>query len=199
MNPLTGLVNQLKKFPGVGQKSAERLAFYLISISNSEVEKLASEMLLTKKNIRYCEDCFNISFEKKCSICTSFQRDKSKLCIVAEPKDIYALEKSNAYNGIYHVLGGLISPLDNIDPESLRINELIARIKQHPFEEIILAINPSVEGDTTTMYLLSILKPFNIKYSKLAHGLPMGANIDYTDEITLKQAINGRTEVSDTS
>ncbi len=196
MNPLTGLINQLKKFPGVGQKSAERLAFYLISISKNEVEQLTSEIILTKKNICYCESCFNISFEKICSICSSTSRDKTKLCIVAEPKDIYALEKSNAYNGIYHVLGGLISPLDNIEPESLRINELVVRIKNNTFNEIILAINPSVEGDTTTMYLLSILKPFNIKYSKLAHGLPMGANIDYTDEITLKQAINGRTEVS---
>ena len=196
MNPLTGLVNQFKKFPGVGQKSAERLAFYILSISQHEVNQLTSEITLTKKNIRYCQTCYNISFEPTCFICSNSTRDKQKLCIVADPKDIFSLEKSNAYNGLYHVLGGLISPLDNIDPESLRINELLSRIKEHSFNEIILAINPSVEGDTTSMYLISLLKSFKIKYTKLAHGLPMGANIDYTDEITLKQAITGRTEIA---
>lgn len=196
MNPLTGLVNQFKKFPGVGQKSAERLAFYILSISQHEVNQLTSEITLTKKNIRYCRICYNISFEPTCFICSNSTRDKQKLCIVADPKDIFSLEKSNAYNGLYHVLGGLISPLDNIDPESLRINELLSRIKEHSFNEIILAINPSVEGDTTSMYLISLLKSFKIKYTKLAHGLPMGANIDYTDEITLKQAITGRTEIA---
>lgn len=196
MNPLTGLVNQFKKFPGVGQKSAERLAFYILSISQHEVNQLTSEITLTKKNIQYCRTCYNISFEPTCFICSNPTRDKQKLCIVADPKDIFSLEKSNAYNGLYHVLGGLISPLDNIDPESLRINELLSRIKEHSFNEIILAINPSVEGDTTSMYLISLLKPFKIKYTKLAHGLPMGANIDYTDEITLKQAIAGRTEIA---
>lgn len=195
MNPLTGLVNQFKKFPGVGQKSAERLAFYILSISQHEVNQLTSEITLTKKNIQYCRTCYNISFEPTCFICSNSTRDKQKLCIVADPKDIFSLEKSNAYNGLYHVLGGLISPLDNIDPESLRINELLSRIKEHSFNEIILAINPSVEGDTTSMYLISLLKSFKIKYTKLAHGLPMGANIDYTDEITLKQAIAGRTEI----
>ncbi len=196
MNPLTGLVNQFKKFPGVGQKSAERLAFYILSISQHEVNQLTTEITLTKKNIRYCRICYNISFEPTCFICSNSTRDKQKLCIVADPKDIFSLEKSNAYNGLYHVLGGLISPLDNIDPESLRINELLSRIKEHSFNEIILAINPSVEGDTTSMYLISLLKSFKIKYTKLAHGLPMGANIDYTDEITLKQAITGRTEIA---
>ena len=156
---------------------------------------MSSIMTQTKKNICYCKNCYNISFTEICSICTDPNRDKEKLCIVADPKDIYAIERSDAYNGQYHVLGGLISPLDNIEPDSLRINELVQRIQKDTFNEVILAINPSVEGDTTSLYIMSILKQFNIRYSKLAHGLPMGAHIDYTDEITLKQAITGRTAI----
>ncbi len=196
MNPLTGLINQLRRFPGIGQKSAERLAFYLISLSKTEVDSIAETMKTTKHNIQYCQTCFNLSFDSLCFICKDSTRDQKTCCIVAEPKDIYAIERAQAYKGTYHVLGGLISPLDNITPESLRISELLKRLNQTPFSEIIFAINPSVEGDTTTLYLSSLIEKYNIKHTKLAHGLPMGANIDYTDEMTLKQAITGRTTVT---
>ncbi|MDC0036774.1 recombination mediator RecR [bacterium] len=195
MNPLEPLVNQLKKCPGLGEKSAQRIAFFLISISQGNVDAMAKTMVETRANIRYCDTCFNISFEARCHVCKNPKRDAQTLCIVAEPKDIFAIERTGSYQGIYHVLGGLLSPLDGIQPESLRIKELIQRIGNDTFKEIVFAINPTVEGDSTVMYISSLLEPFHVNCTRLAYGLPMGSDIDYADEVTLSKAISARREL----
>ena len=196
MNPLEPLINELKKCPGIGEKSAQRIAFHFLSTDTKNVEKLASTLVSSRKSIRYCQTCYNISLNDNCHICNNHQRNKTTLCIVAEPKDVFAIEKTNAYKGLYHVLGGLISPLDGIQPESLRIHELIQRVKTTPFKEILFAINPTIEGDTTSMYISSILEPLNLNLTKLAYGLPMGSDIDYADEITLTKAISARSAIT---
>ena len=194
-NPLKELIQELTILPGIGPKSAEKLAFFFLSITKNDVQKFCSILSKTRENIRYCELCFNISFSNVCSICQDAERDKHQLCIVAEPKDIYALEKTK-YPGLYHVLGGLISPIDGIHPEVLRIKELEQRLKKEPIKEIILAINSSIEGETTILYLVKFLEQFQIPLTRLAHGLPMGADIEYIDEITLGKAFQGRVKIS---
>ncbi len=196
MNPLDPLIQELKKWPGIGEKSAQRLAFFLLSLKQNDVTKMAHTMVDTRDSIKYCKDCFNISLHDQCHICSSTKRDRASLCIVAEPKDIFAIEKTHAYTGIYHVLGGLISPLDGVHPESLRIKELIQRIQNNTFHEVLFAINPSIEGDSTSLYLTSLLEPFKLNITKLAYGLPMGSDIDYADEITLTKAISARREIT---
>ena len=195
MNPLEPLIKELKKWPGIGEKSAQRVAFHLLSTDIHSVTHLANTLVSLRKTIRYCDTCFNISLNNLCHICTDTKRNKSLLCIVAEPRDVFAIEKTQAYKGLYHVLGGLISPLDGIQPETLRIQELIARLKTNSFDEILFAINPTVEGDTTQMYLSSILEPLNLNLTKLAYGLPMGSDIEYADEITLTKAISARRKI----
>ena len=192
MNPLEPLITQLKKWPGIGEKSAQRLAFFLLSMPSHDVKKMGNTMIESKENIRYCNTCFNISLHEQCHICSNPKRDQNTLCIVAEPKDIFAIERTHAFHGLYHVLGGLISPLDGIQPESLRINELCSRLKQDNYTELLFAINPSVEGDTTLLYLKSILSPFNLTCTRLAYGLPMGSDLDYADDVTLTKAISAR-------
>jgi recombination protein RecR len=194
-SPLKPLVTELKQLPGVGEKSAQRLAFFLLSISKDRVDKIAKQMSDTRSDIKYCETCFNISLETICHICKNPGRDKDLLCIVAEPKDIFALEKTHEFKGTYHVLGGLISPIDGVHPEALRIPELLERLRQQSFKEIILAINPTIEGDTTVLYLHSVLKQLKLSVTKLAYGLPVGADIDYADELTLQRAFTGRRDV----
>ena len=197
MNPLVPLISALKRLPGVGEKSAQRIAFFLLSVPEREVEHIASSMVHTRKAVKYCSVCFNISFEQQCHVCRDDTRIKDNLCIVAEPKDVFAIERTGAYKGMYHVLGGLISPLDGIQPESLRIKELVERLRQTTFTEVFFAINPTVEGDTTVMYISSILAPFKLNLTKLAFGLPMGSDIDYADEITLTKAISARREIDE--
>ena len=196
MNPLSDLVSVFQTFPGIGEKTAERLAFFTISLPSKQIKNMTETMRTTKERIRFCECCYNISFEEQCFICKDQQRNNDLLCVVAEPKDIIAIERAGIFTGVYHVLGGLISPLDNIHPETLRIKELKIKIQAKSFKEVILAINPTVEGDTTIMYLSKILNNSSITFSKLAHGLPMGADIDYTDQITLKNAIEGRQKIT---
>ena len=191
-SPLSGLVSQFKKLPGIGEKSALRLAFFILSMSDSDVQAFSHELIDTKQSIQYCSNCYSISRSEICHICSDSTRDSSRLCVVSEPQDVFSLEKTNSYKGVYHVLGGLISPLDGVHPEMLRIPELVARLKKGSYNEVILAINPTVEGDATVMYLQAILKSFNLNLSKLAHGLPMGADIDYADELTLQKALEGR-------
>ena len=192
MNPLEPLISQLKRLPGIGDKSAQRLAFFLLSISEKEVEKMATTMLSTRKKIVYCQSCYNISLESTCYICLDDNRIQDKICIVSEPKDIFALERTGAYKGVYHVLGGLISPLDGVHPESLRIKELVQRLQEKSYNEVIFAINPTVEGDATILYLSAILESLKLTITKLAYGLPMGSDIDYADEMTLAKAISSR-------
>lgn len=196
MNPLEPLIASLKQLPGVGDKSAQRLAFYMLGMSKKDIEAMASVMTQTREKIVYCQSCFNISLTDTCYICTDHKRLQQAICIVSEPKDIFAMERTGVYKGLYHVLGGLISPLDGVHPESLRIKELIQRLQENNFEEVIFAINPTIEGDATIMYLSSILESLNLRITKLAYGLPMGSDIDYADEITLAKAISARSIIT---
>ena len=192
-NPLTPLIAQLSKLPGVGQKSAQRLAFFFLSLPKPDVSEFASVLTNTRTHIQYCQRCHNISLSTTCFVCADPKRLAHQLCVVAEPKDIFAIERMMTYKGLYHVLGGVISPLDGIHPEALRIPELLYRLKNDAISEIILAINPTIEGDATVLYLTHILKEFNVSKSKLAYGLPAGADMDYADDLTLRKAFSGRT------
>lgn len=190
--PLARLVGELEKLPGIGPKSAQRVAFYLLRIPQDEARQLADAILEVKERITTCSVCFNFTDQPVCDICRSDRRDRGLLCVVAEPRDLMAMERTNEFTGRYHVLGGVISPMEGIGPEMLRIRELIERIQQDEVREVILATNPTVEGDTTAMYLARLIKPFGTRVSKIAFGLPMGGDLDYADQATLVQALEGR-------
>ncbi len=192
---IASLIEHFQKFPSVGPKSAQRMAFYLLRMPKSEVEKFAQSMLDAKENTKTCEICFNLSSTSPCEICTSSQRDKSTICVVAETKDLIAIEKTNEYKGLYHVLQGLISPMDGIGADDIRIKELLNRLTDENVREVILALSPSVEGEATSLYLNKLIKPFGIKISRIAFGLPVGADLEYADEITIAKAIEGRREI----
>ena len=181
--------------PGVGPKSAQRLAFYVLQASDGEIKGLIDALQETKKKVGYCSNCFNISVEDPCEICGDENRDRTKICVVALSQDLIAIEKTREYNGHYHVLGGVISPLDGIGPENLRIKELLKRITKD-VKEVILALNPTVEGEATIIYLTRLLKPLGVKMTRIAYGLPVGSDIDYADEVTLTKSFEGRREVS---
>lgn len=190
------LIEHFQKFPSIGPKSAQRMAFYLLRMPLSEVEKFAKAMLDAKLNTKSCQVCYNISTESPCEICTSNKRDRSVICVVSETKDLIAIEKTNEYKGLYHVLQGLISPMDGIGADDIRIKELLNRLASEEVQEIILALSPSVEGEATSLYLTKLIKPFGIKVSRIAFGLPVGADLEYADEITLARAIEGRREIN---
>ena len=190
------LIEHFQKFPSIGPKSAQRMAFYLLRMPMSEVQKFAQSMIDAKQNTRTCEICFNISSESPCEICASTKRDRSTICVIAETKDLIAIEKTNEYKGLYHVLQGLISPLDGIGADDIRIKELLNRLTSNEVQEIIIALPPSVEGEATRLYLTKLIKPFGIKVSRIAFGLPVGADLEYADEITLARAIEGRREIN---
>lgn len=192
--PLAKLIDQFQKLPGIGPKSAQRMAFHLLKMPISEVEKFAYTMIESKQTIKYCEICFNLSSQNPCEICSSTKRDKSTICVVAETKDLIAIEKTGEYKGLYHVLQGLISPLDGITPDDLRVKELLKRTTDEEVKEIILAISPSVEGEATSLYLNKILKPFGVKVTRIAFGLPMGGELEYVDGLTISKALEGRSE-----
>ena len=189
------LIEQFQKFPSVGPKSAQRMAFQILKMPLSEVEKFTNSIIEAKKETRTCEICFNISTQSPCEICESNNRNRSIICVVAETKDLIAIEKTNEYKGLYHVLQGLISPMDGIGAEDIRIKELLNRLTNEEVREVILAISPSVEGEATSLYLTKLIKPFGIKISRSAFGLPVGADLEYADEITLAKAIEGRHEL----
>ena len=189
------LIEQFQKFPSVGPKSAQRMAFYLLRMPLSEVQKFAQSMIEAKENTRTCEVCFNLSSTSPCEICSSSSRDRSIICVVSETKDLIAVEKTNEYNGLYHVLQGLISPMDGIGADDIRIKELLSRLTDENVKEVILALSPSVEGEATSLYLNKLIKPFGIKISRIAFGLPVGADLEYADEITIAKAIEGRREI----
>ncbi|MCK5345946.1 MAG: recombination protein RecR [Candidatus Heimdallarchaeota archaeon] len=193
--PLARLIEEFQKLPGIGPKSAQRMAFHLLKMPENDVQKFSAAILEAKEKIKYCRHCFNMSSENPCEICTDDSRDKSIVCVVAETKDLLALERTREYKGSYHVLQGMISPLDGITPEDLRIKELIKRFQTEDIKEIILALNPSVEGEATSMYLARIIKPLSIKVSRIAFGLPVGADLEYVDEVTLAKALEGRKEI----
>ncbi len=190
--PLAQLIEFFQKFPGVGPKSAQRMAFHLLKMPLSEVQNFSKILVEAKENIHYCNICFNMSASNPCEICTDDRRDRTVICVVAETKDLIAIEKTREYKGLYHVLQGTLSPLDGIGVEDIRIKELLTRVTDENITEVILALSPSVEGEATSMYITKLLKPFKIKISRIAFGLPVGSDIEYADEITLAKAIEGR-------
>jgi recombination protein RecR len=193
--PLARLVGELEKLPGIGPKSAQRVAFYLLRLPADEARQLAEAIVEVKERISTCSICFNFTDQPVCDICRNERREKSLLCVVAEPRDLLAMERTNEFNGRYHVLGGVISPMEGIGPEMLRVRELIERIQGDEVKEIILATNPTVEGDTTALYLARLVKPFGVRVTKIAFGLPVGGDLDYADQATLIQALEGRREL----
>jgi recombination protein RecR len=192
--PLASLIEQLQRLPGVGPKSAQRLALHILKRSQSEVEQLAQAILDAKQQVGLCQVCFHLSAEPICDICRHPQRDNTTICVVADSRDVIALERTREFNGKYHVLGGTISPMDGIGPEQLNISSLIRRIDSLQVKEVIIAVSPTVEGETTTLYLGRLIKPFT-KVTRIAFGLPMGGDLEYADEITLVRALEGRREL----
>ena len=190
--PLAKLIEYFQKLPSIGPKTAQRMALHLLKMPIGEVEKFADAMIEAKSTIKYCDICFNMSSQSPCEICSNTKRDKSTICVVAETKDLMAIEKTNEYNGVYHVLQGLISPMDGIGAEEIRIKELLKRVHKNDIKEVILALSPSVEGEATSMYLSKLLKPFEIKVSRIAFGIPLGSELEYADELTLIKALEGR-------
>src|SRR2546421_1343370 len=193
--PLAQLVGELEKLPGIGPKSAQRMAFYLLRVPKEEAGKLAEAILEGKEKIGFCHECFNFTDQELCEICSSPRREPSLMCVVAEPRDLIAMDKTNEYRGLYHVLQGVISPQDGIMPDMLRIRELFPRISRLGVKEIILATNPTVEGEATALYLAQRLKPAGLKVTRIAHGLPAGGDLDYADQATLISALNWRREM----
>jgi len=192
---LEKLVSELSKLPGIGRKSAQRLSFYFIKQERSEVEALARTLIEVKDKVGECTVCYNLTETSPCAICTSDRRDRSVICVIEEPTDLIAIERSGEYRGLYHVIGGVISPLDGIGPEDLRINELFKRLDS--VDEVILATNPSIEGETTTLYLQRELQKKSVKVSRIARGIPMGSALEHTDQVTLIRAFEGRIEMKE--
>ena len=193
--PLAKLIEYFQKLPSIGPKTAQRLALHLLKMPLSEVEKFAEAMIEAKTTISYCDICFNMSSSNPCEICQSTTRNRDTICVVGETKDLIAIEKTNEYRGLYHVLQGLISPIDGIGPEDIRIKELLTRVHSEDIKEVILALNPSVEGEATSLYLNKLLKPFGIKISRIAFGIPLGTELEYADELTLIKALEARCEM----
>jgi recombination protein RecR len=192
---VTQLIEELMRLPGVGEKTAQRLAFHLLKASKHEAEALAVAILAVKEKIRRCSQCHGITEEDPCPICSDPKRDRMLLCVVEEPADIFAFEKLREYHGLYHVLGGALSPLEGIGPEDLTLPQLVARLQEGEIQEVIVATNPNLEGEATAMYLSKILKPLSVKVTRLAHGLPIGSALEYADEVTLLKSLEGRREL----
>lgn len=189
------LIESFEKLPSIGHKTAQRLAFYMLDLSQEEVEDFTNSILNAKKNLHFCSKCFNISDTDPCSICANPKRDVSLICVVEDVRDIIAMEKTHEFKGVYHVLHGSISPMNGIGPDDIKIKELLARLMDGTVKEVILATNPRVEGEATAMYLSKLIKPLGIKVTRIAHGIPVGGDLEYTDEITLTKALEGRREI----
>jgi len=194
-NSLEKLINELGKLPGIGPKSAQRLAYHILKSGKEDIDILSKAMLEVKEKVKYCSKCFNITESDPCPVCSSNKRNKNVICIVEEPLDILSLEKTGSFHGVYHVLMGSISPLDGIGPEDLKIKELLRRIEPEKIVEVIIATNPDVEGEATALFLSKILKPLGVKVYRLALGIPMGSSLEYTDEVTLARALEGKREI----
>lgn len=193
--PLTKLIEQFASLPGIGIKTAQRLAFYVLTLSDDQVEAFRTALLEAHEKIKNCEICQNFTDQPVCKICSSDVRDKSIICVVENPKDVVAFERTKEYNGTYHVLHGLISPMDGIGPEQLYIKQLLARLQDGKVKEVIMATNPTVEGEATAMYLSRLIKQMGIKVSRLAYGIPVGGDLEYADEVTLYKALENRNEI----
>ncbi len=193
--PLVAAIEELSKLPSIGRKTAQRLALHILKSDNDSVANLVKAIEELKTRLRFCSRCFNISVEELCDICKSEKRDKNIICIVEEASDVIAIERTHEYNGLYHVLGGVLSPLNGIGPDSLKIKELLKRFENEDIKEIILAINPDTEGETTALYLARLIKPLGIKVSRIARGLPIGGDLEFADEATIGRAVLGRIEL----
>ncbi|SHJ33915.1 recombination mediator RecR [Lutispora thermophila] len=193
--PIAKLIEAFTKLPGIGSKTAQRLAFYLLDMPQNEAEELAYAIINAKRNVRYCEVCSNITDNDRCNICSDPKRDNSVICVVEDPRDVVAMEKTREYKGLYHVLHGAISPMDGIGPDDIRIKELLARLGDDNVKEVILATNPNIEGEATAMYISKLIKPLGIKTTRIAHGVPVGGDLEYADEVTLMKALEGRREI----
>ena len=193
--PLARLIGQLTKLPGIGSKTAQRLAFYILKMDDNEVDDLATAIKKVQQELIYCSACHNLTEDDPCPICQDPKRDQSLICVVEKIEDIVAMEKTGEYNGLYHVLHGSISPMDGVGPDDIKIKDLLDRVKKKEVEEIILASDPNVEGEATAMYISKLLKPLEIKVTRIAHGLPVGGDLEYADEVTLSKALEGRQEI----
>ncbi len=189
---LQKLLDELGRLPGIGPKSAQRIAYHLLEADAEEARRLAEAILEVKEEVHFCSRCFNYATADECPICQDSTRDRTRICVVAEPRDVTAIERTGSYRGLYHVLGGVISPMDKIGPEQLHVRELLARLAEEETEEVILATNPNVEGEATASYLALTIKPLGIAVSRLASGLPVGGDLEYADELTLGRAIEAR-------
>jgi len=193
--PLNRLINELSKLPGIGGKTAQRLAFHILSMEDREAEGLADAIRSAKQQMTYCTVCGNLTDTDPCAICADENRDKSVICVVESPKDVVAMEKIREFKGYYHVLHGAISPMDGIGPEDINLKSLIMRLQDEAVKELIIATNPTIEGEATAMYIARLIKPSGIKVSRIAHGIPVGGDLEYADEVTLLKAMEGRREL----
>ncbi len=193
--PLERLVEQFEKMPGIGNKTAQRLAYYVLNLSKTEAEELASAVIDAHTKIRYCSKCCNLTDKELCPVCASPVRDNSVICVVETPRDASAIENTHEFKGVYHILHGAISPLNDIGPDNLTIKQLLARFSDGNVSEVIMATNPTVEGDATALYISKLLKPMGVKVTRLAYGIPVGGDLEYADEYTLAKALEGRNEI----
>lgn len=193
--PIGNLIEQLSRLPGIGRKTAQRLAFYILEMDTLEAEKLSKSIMNAKEKIRLCSNCCNLTEQDPCKLCSDTRRDKSIICVVEGAKDIFAMEKSREYNSQYHVLHGVISPMDNVGPNDIRVKELLTRLSDDEIKEIIIATNPTVEGEATALYLSKLIKPLGIKVTRIAHGIPVGGDLEYFDEVTISKAMENRREI----
>ena len=193
---IENLIAQLTKLPGIGRKTAQRLAFFILTMSEEDAKGLSKAINEVKEKARFCKECFNITETEICRICSNSSRDRSKLCVVEEPSNILVIERTKSFAGLYHVLLGALSPIDGFTPDRLKINELIERVKKNEIKEIIIATNPNTKGEMTAQYIREMLKPFNVKVTRIAYGLPIGGDIEFADEVTLSKALEGRRELS---
>ena len=192
---LENLIDKFASLPGIGRKSAQRLAFHVLALPDTEAKAFADAITEAKASVRCCSVCQNLTEGEICSICASDRRDKSTICVVAEPRDVLSIERGREYNGTYHVLHGVLSPMSHVGPDDIRIKELLVRVAESDVQEVIMATNPDTEGEATAMYISRLLKPFNIRVTRLAYGIPVGSNLEFADDATLNRAIEGRTEM----
>jgi len=189
------LIENFEKLPSIGHKTAQRLAFHMLDVSNDEAKEFTDAILNAKRNLKFCSKCFNISDTDPCNICSNVKRDQSTICVVEDVRDVFAMERTHEYNGVYHILHGSISPMNGIGPDDIKIKELLSRLMDGTVKELILATNPRVEGEATSMYISKLVKPMGIKVTRIARGIPVGGDLEYTDEITLMKALEGRSEM----
>ena len=189
------LIESFEKLPSIGHKTAQRLAFYMLDQSKEEIKEFTDSIINAKNNLKFCSKCFNISDTDPCNICSNPKRDESIICVVEDVKDVIAMERTHEYNGLYHVLHGSISPMNGIGPEDIKIKELLSRLMDGKVKELILATNPRVEGEATSIYISKLVKPLGIKVTRIARGIPIGGDLEYTDEVTLAKALEGRSEI----